>query len=154
MINKLLATHRIDNIVCFGLGDLARRPPGVMMPCHQVDNEPELQADDAEVHAAMMQHAAALTIAEEVNRHSRTSGPARLLAQDPQYASDTKEFLKAMGFEIVGDFGAGGFGEVDNQSIVFCAWVAAPVKQILADIARPSAIITLADSSSPINRLK
>lgn len=46
------------------------------------------------------------------------------------------------GFEIVGHFGAGGFSETDGESIVFSPFASVPVKQILADTARPALVIS------------
>jgi len=49
--------------------------------------------------------------------------------------------LHELGFEIVGQHGARGFAEVDDDSVVFSAWVSAPVKQVIADLARPVAFL-------------
>ncbi|CAJ2514328.1 Uu.00g024470.m01.CDS01 [Anthostomella pinea] len=65
----------------------------------------------------------------------------QLMAQDPDYTEQTKEILEKNGFTIVGQFGAGGFAEIDEESVVFSAFVEAPLKQIIADIARPTVII-------------
>lgn len=98
----------------------------------------------------MKQHAAALTMAEETARLQ--GGSVQVFSQDPQYTDDTKRLLRTEGFEIIGDFGAGGFGEVDDETIVFSAWTNAPVKQIVADIARPAAIITCSGDGTVMNR--
>ncbi|KAH7248383.1 hypothetical protein B0J15DRAFT_527559 [Fusarium solani] len=148
-LRKLLAARKVTKIVCFGLGDMARRPPEVTILPNQAAKQLDLESHGADVHAEMIQHAAALTMAEEIYRHDGKA--IRLLAQDPQYTDDTKEFLREKGFEIVGNFGAGGFAEVDDESIVFSAWVAAPVKQIVADLARPAAFITMGDDRPPFN---
>jgi len=65
----------------------------------------------------------------------------RLLTQDPGYSVETTDMLREIGFEVVGEYGAGGFAEVDDNTIVFSAFAAAPVKQIIGDFARPVAII-------------
>ena len=148
-LGEALAAHRVTNIVCFGLGDIARQPPEVTIP---PGHQSEIQSHGAEIHPQMIQHAAALTMAEEARRHSGRA--VRLLAQDPQYSDDTKACLEAKGFDIVGEFGAEGFTHINNQSIVFAPWPSAPVKQIVADIARPVAFITLSDSSKPFNMFK
>lgn len=140
---------KVTKIICFGLGDIARQLPEVSVTTNR-QNETESQG--AEIHQPMMQHAAALTLAEAVRRYS--SGSVRLFAQDPQYSDDTQKYLKAKGFEIVGTFGAGGFTLVDDGCIVFSAWPAAPVKQIVADLARPVGFITLSDKAYPFNRFK
>jgi hypothetical protein len=64
-----------------------------------------------------------------------------LLAQDPDYTEQAQEILKGNGFSLVGRFGAGGFAEIDDNSVAFSAFVEAPLKQIIADIARPLLII-------------
>ncbi|KAB5562827.1 hypothetical protein GE09DRAFT_1219421 [Coniochaeta sp. 2T2.1] len=125
-----------------------------VVAAHQRVNKPEEESDGASVDRPMMQHAMAMTLADELGRRDGGGGDAvvRLLAQDPQYGDDTKEFLKTRGFQIVGDFGAGGFQEVDDQSIVISCWTAAPIKQIIADLCRPVAIITLGDDVVVLNR--
>jgi len=58
--------------------------------------------------------------------------------------------LQELGFEIVGQGGAGGFAEVDDESVVFSAFVSAPVKQVIADLARPVAIICAKPGSATV----
>ncbi|OQE47576.1 hypothetical protein PENCOP_c001G08203 [Penicillium coprophilum] len=72
--------------------------------------------------------------------------------------------LKEKEFKIGGPHGAGGFAEIDEESIVISPFAAAPVKQIIADLARPILIIftgfdvfngnekSLADAESPRTR--
>lgn len=43
---------------------------------------------------------------------------------------------------VRGYYGVGGFAEIDEDSIVISAFAAAPVKQIIADLARPALIIS------------
>lgn len=88
----------------------------------------------------MIQHSIALTIAEMC--HETGASKVELLTQDPDYTNEAKEMLTEKGFSIVGEFGAGGFAEVDNDSVVFSVFVEAPLKQIIADIARPPLIIS------------
>lgn len=147
-LRELLASRRVTKIVCFGLGDIARKPP----PNTVLPGEPQEPADSCnkELYPGMKQHAAALTMAEETARLQ--GGSVQVFSQDPQYTDDTKRLLRTEGFEIIGDFGAGGFGEVDDETIVFSAWTNAPVKQIVADIARPAAIITCSGDGTVMNR--
>lgn len=88
----------------------------------------------------MVQHSIALTLAEFYRNNGL--GEVRLLAQDPDYTEKTEEMLRDSGFSIVGRFGAGGFAEIDDDTVVFSAFVEAPLKQIIADIARPALIIS------------
>jgi hypothetical protein len=140
---------KITKILCFGLGDIARQSPEVYIPPGQ---EANVTSEGAEIHPAMMQHAAALTMAEEVRAQSGCE--VRLLSQDPQYSDDSKEFLRSKGFQIVGDFGAGGFDYVDEECLVFAAWPSVPVKQIVADLGRPAMFITLSNERTSFNRFK
>lgn len=139
----------VTKILCFGLGDMVRKSPEVYV---QPGQEGKMESQGAEIHPAVIQHAVALTMAEEAR--TLCGGTVRLLAQDPQYTDDVQEFLTAKGFEIVGKFGAEGFTYIDDECIVFSAWPAAPVKQIVADFGRPAAIITLSNEKNPMNRFK
>ncbi|KAJ5624339.1 hypothetical protein N7510_000648 [Penicillium lagena] len=65
-----------------------------------------------------------------------------LLAQDPEYTEVAEDILTKKGFKIVGTHGAGGFAEIDEDSIIISPFAAAPVKQIIADLARPVLIIS------------
>lgn len=86
----------------------------------------------------MIQHSMALTIA----RLCRGKETLPLLAQDPEYTEVAEDILIRNGFKIVGTHGAGGFAEIDEDSIIISPFAAAPVKQIIADLARPLLIIS------------
>lgn len=86
----------------------------------------------------IIQHSMALTIAQ-LYRGNET---LRLLAQDPEYTEVAEEILTKKEFKIVGTHGAGGFAEIDEDSIIISPFAAAPVKQIIADLARPVLIIS------------
>jgi hypothetical protein len=94
------------------------------------------------VRSRMPQHSIALTMAEICRRWS--AGEVQLLAQDPAYMEQTMGILKESGFSFVGSYGAAGFAQVDEETLVFSACVGAPLKQIIADIARPQVVIPLA----------
>ncbi|KAJ5114095.1 hypothetical protein N7456_002629 [Penicillium angulare] len=64
------------------------------------------------------------------------------VTHDPDYTALAEDILTKKEFKIVGHHGAGGFAEIDDESIVISAFTAAPVKQIIADIARPALIIS------------
>lgn len=94
------------------------------------------------VEGALIHHAIALTIADIARSCVETGDTGvRLFTQDPRYSDETKDLLREIGFEVVGQYGAGGFAELDNESIVFSPFASAPVKQIIADLARPTVII-------------
>ncbi|KXJ88521.1 hypothetical protein Micbo1qcDRAFT_214430 [Microdochium bolleyi] len=66
----------------------------------------------------------------------------KLLAQEPAYTPAMETMFKEIGkFDIVGKYGASGFAELDDNCIVFAPFVNAPVKQTVADLARPAVII-------------
>ncbi|KAL5357617.1 hypothetical protein BJX96DRAFT_144876, partial [Aspergillus floccosus] len=86
----------------------------------------------------MIQHSMALTIAQLCRGIETVS----LFAQDPDYTKVAERILTKKGFRIVGPHGAGGFAEIDEESIVISPFAAAPVKQIIADLARPVLMIS------------
>ncbi|KAF3070391.1 hypothetical protein GL218_00312 [Daldinia childiae] len=79
---------------------------------------------------------------------SSTGNRVRILTQDPDYVDETKKVLRKVGFEVVGQFGAGGFAELDDETVVFTGIANAPIKQIIADIARPALIIALGEGKT------
>lgn len=87
---------------------------------------------------ALLQYAIAMTLRETCSRLCERE--VQLLTQDPDYTAASKVLLEASGFTIVGEFGAEGFAMVDEETIVFSVNVEAPLKQIIADIARPLVI--------------
>lgn len=89
---------------------------------------------------SMVQHSVALTMAEVCRNNGNIE--VQLLTQDPDYTEQSKELLERNGFTIVGKFGAGGFADIDDGCVVFSVFVEAPLKQIIADIARPALIIS------------
>ena len=149
---EMLPGRRMTKIICFGLGEMARQPPPTTLLPGQNGANVEVLSHSAARPPAMIQHAAALTLAEEVRRHC--DGEVRLLAQDPQYSDDTKQCLQAKGFEVVGEFGGDGFAHIDDECTVFSAWPSAPIKQIIADIALPVALIMVSDQCDSFNRFK
>ena len=139
-IRQLLGTdtRKVSKVVCFGLGDMTRRPQPWWRFRNALSDEPETEASCWE--DSMMQHCMALTLADVV-RHHTAGTSVRLLTQDPKYSDKTARDLESIGFEVVGRFGAGGFAEGDDACVVFSAFPMAPAKQIIADIARPALIV-------------
>ncbi|KAI1388627.1 uncharacterized protein F4822DRAFT_443507 [Hypoxylon trugodes] len=139
LVCKLLKTMKVTKVICFGLGDITRNPPVWWTK----QNFQEVQeADSAIVETRAVQHSMALTLAETISQE--TGRDVRCMAQDPDYTDETKKILRENGFEIVGQFGAGGFAEVDDESAVISIFPNAPVKQIIADIAQPVLFIRAA----------
>lgn len=143
LIQKLLCGHKVTKIICFGLGDISLRAP----EWWREQRGPNWQQIEATVmEGRIAQYSAVLTIAAEIT--SSTRGRVRILTQDPDYAEETKKNLGELGFEVVGQFGAGGFAEVDDDTIVFTAFASAPIKQIIADIARPALIVAVGEAKT------
>ncbi|OBT61826.1 hypothetical protein VE03_08788 [Pseudogymnoascus sp. 23342-1-I1] len=135
---------RVTKIVCFALGDLNFKPPDTRRIQNEALPEDERESDISAIDGALVHHAIALTMANVVRSCAKPDDKGvRLLTQDPGYCDETKDLLKDIGFEVVGGYGAGGFAEVDDESIVFSPFPKAPVQQIITGLARPLAFITL-----------
>ena len=128
-------TNTVKKILCFGLGDFCRSAPEWLKK--QNDSWDET-SEVKNVMGCMIQHSMALTIAQLCRGNETVS----LLAQDPDYTKVAEEILTKKGFRIVGPHGAGKFAEIDEESIVISPFAAAPVKQIIADLARPVLMIS------------
>ncbi|KAK7946267.1 uncharacterized protein PG986_010588, partial [Apiospora aurea] len=52
-------------------------------------------------------------------------------------------YLRALGFEFVGEYGAGGLAKIDDGTVMFSShtYATTPAKQIVADLARPALFI-------------
>ncbi|KAI0548494.1 hypothetical protein F4679DRAFT_596758 [Xylaria curta] len=120
---------KVTKVVCFGLGDMSFWSSSTR------------QSNTTGAEAAFEYHAIALTIANIARCTNTGDMGVRLLTQDPMYSDETKDVLREIGFEVVGEHGAGGFAELDDESIVISPSPTAPVKQVIADLARPVAII-------------
>lgn len=92
---------------------------------------------------SLKQHAFALTIRDVLESRRRSSGGAgggeiRLCVQDPVYNEVDRAVLLEHGITVLDD--PEGFLEVDDDSAVLSFSPNVPVKQIVADIARPAMI--------------
>lgn len=133
---------RITKIVCFGLGDLNFKPNDLWKIQNESLPEDQRELETSVIDDALVHHAIALTMANIIRSCAKPGDRrVRLLTQDPDYCDETKDLVRDIGFEVVGGYGAGGFAEVDNESVVFSAFTNAPFKQIITDLARPLAII-------------
>jgi hypothetical protein len=134
----------VTKIVCFALGDLSSKPPDWWRIQNDALPEDERELETSIVDGALVHQAIALTMANIIRSCAKPSDRGiRLLTQDPGYCDETKDLIKDLGFEVEGGYGAGGFTEVDDETVVFSPFPRAPVKQIIADLARPLAFITL-----------
>ncbi|KAI0187981.1 hypothetical protein EV127DRAFT_343418 [Xylaria flabelliformis] len=148
------ATKKVTKIVCFGLGDMNSRPSTSWIAENASKPENEQLPETYMVESSFMHHAIAWTIADIARACASAGNTVRLLTQDPDYSPETKETLQKVGWEVVGEHGAGGFAELDDESIVFSPFASAPVKQIIADLARPVAIICAESSGGVFNRFE
>lgn len=88
------------------------------------------------------QHALALTVLDMLQsrrRDERQPVEIRCFAQDPFYTDTDEDILRRAGVTVVQD--PRGFLEVDDQSVVLSFSPDAPIRQIIADIARPAVLI-------------
>ncbi|WEW58642.1 hypothetical protein PRK78_004110 [Emydomyces testavorans] len=85
------------------------------------------------------QHALLLTIWNLLEKQSEHPGTIACYAQDPAYREADKVTLNKLGITVLEDPEA--FLEVDDSSVVFSCAPNVPVKQIIADIARPALMI-------------
>ena len=98
--------------------------------------------DDDRSHP-VAQHAAVLTLQEVLTRRLREAGDestrVRCFAQDPMYKPADVEVLQEVGIEVLEDPRA--FLEVDEETVVVCVSPNVPVREVVADIARPAAMV-------------
>ncbi|KXJ97257.1 hypothetical protein Micbo1qcDRAFT_191794 [Microdochium bolleyi] len=132
----------VSKVVCFGLGDFTFRPPDWWYIQNRRGPEHEQETELDCVVGSIVHHAIAVTLREAVAAATHTE--VKLVTQDPKYTAKSKSIIRAAApeFEFVGQRGAGGFAELDDDCIVFAPFVAAPINQIIADLARPAVIIT------------
>lgn len=82
------------------------------------------------------QHALVLTLQEWLRTQQKTFSS---YAQDPDYKSVDKAVLGEHGIEVIDDPRA--WLEIDERSILFSCAPNVPVKEVVADIARPAVVI-------------
>jgi hypothetical protein len=89
----------------------------------------------------VMQHAMALTILDILQRRrpGKQQPDIRCFVQDPSYTDTDEEILGGAGVTVVQD--PRGFLEVDDQTVVVSISPDIPIRQIIADIARPAVLI-------------
>lgn len=148
--------RKANKVVCIGLPCLSRRPPSWWRINNRGSETPETEVD-AMHKDSMTQYCAAMTIADALRMENGDHDPAargsghkavRLITQETRYTEATKEYLRSLKFEVLGEHGAGGLAEIDDETVVvsFYTSTMAPVKQVVADLARPALFIGLFDS--------
>ncbi|KAJ5690103.1 hypothetical protein N7462_004495 [Penicillium macrosclerotiorum] len=120
ILTKAAAAHEITKVVGLALGTIS-----------YMDNEYPRSA---------VQHALLLTLRDWLTaKGGRADQDVPCFAQDPIYKSMDKAILREHGVEVVNDPRA--WLEIDDTSIVFSCAPDVPVKEIVADIARPAVVI-------------
>lgn len=94
---------------------------------------------DYSYESSIPQHALTLTILDVLRRRDKAQPDIRCFAQDPAYIATDEEILGGAGITVLED--PRGFLEVDDNSVVLSFSPNVPVKQIIADIARPAVVI-------------
>lgn len=140
MVRNLIGTNTVKKVVCFGLGDFCAALPEWLRASQAGWDEAN---DIQEATDPIIQHSMAQTIAQLCCGDE----PVPLLTQDPAYTTAAEEILTQKGFKIVGRHGAGGFAEVDDESIAISLSPPVPFKQIVADLSRPVLIICTGEST-------
>lgn len=140
LVRDLIGTNTVKKVVCFALGDFCRTGCSMTYPDGK---EPFFDAalDMELLQSCMIQHSMALTIAQLCCGDE----PVPVFTQDPGYTAAAEEIVTNKGFKIVGRHGAGGFAEIDEETIVISIGPKVPVIQIIADLARPALIISSHD---------
>jgi hypothetical protein len=110
----------VDRVIALSCGSLSRD-----------DNRP--------VARSSVQHALALTVRRVLIEKQGGTGTVPCYAQDPGYSPIDESLLTEVGFTVLDDPGA--FIAVDDSSLVICVASDAPVRQIIADLAKPAALI-------------
>ncbi|PNY24477.1 Uncharacterized protein TCAP_05589 [Tolypocladium capitatum] len=123
-LSKATFPRRIDKIVGFGLGEMT----SIEGPC----GIPEEGRG-----RTCMQHALVLSLARLLEE--KTGVKVMCHVQDPGYTSRCKEALAAKGIKVAEP--ETGFLAVDEATLVFSMNPNVPVRQIIADLARPAAMI-------------
>ena len=112
----------ITKIVAFGLGTLGKTNLG-QLPVR-----------------SYAQHAATLTIAAVLKERNISQGlDVQCFSQDPWYNETDIEFLGGLGITVLKD--PEGFLEIDEQTLVFSVGPDVPVRQIVADVQWPAAMV-------------
>ncbi|GKZ29583.1 hypothetical protein AbraIFM66950_005615 [Aspergillus brasiliensis] len=113
----------ITKIVAFGLGTLGKVEFGNFSV------------------RSFAQHAAMITMASALKERNNSEGcrDIQCFVQDPYYDEKDIEFLTTIGITVVND--PQGFLEIDEQTLVFSVCPNIPVRQIVADVQWPAAMI-------------
>ncbi|CAJ2511014.1 Uu.00g066390.m01.CDS01 [Anthostomella pinea] len=96
----------------------------------------DLPPNTCRLHSSREQHAAALTIAGVLKR--KLGAPIEIIVQDPVYSTVGKAVLTDHGMKPVDGVGGKAFLDIDSRTFVFTVFPEIPIRQIVADLARPA----------------
>ncbi|KAK5632429.1 hypothetical protein RRF57_008143 [Xylaria bambusicola] len=128
LVRTQLQGRHIDKVIAFGLGCIAITRPH--LPRY-----------------SLYEHAA-VSIITQTLREVSSAKNVFLAVQDPGYTDICKQVLGEFGFDIVEGFGGKGFALIDDNTVVIVHHPSFPIKQILADIARPAMICMSSQAAS------
>ncbi|KAI0023384.1 hypothetical protein F4780DRAFT_78672 [Xylariomycetidae sp. FL0641] len=120
MIRKANIDPNVNKVICFGLGDPCRAPG---------ENNPKYHA--------VWRHIVAWIIAEELAKKNNMF--IELISQEPGYSHVAQQFLPRAGFIIHID-GITAVPMVDRKTVVFAPCAKFPIKEVIADVAKPAAM--------------
>jgi hypothetical protein len=120
ILQNIKHTAPISNIVCIGLGSL--------------------HGSSLKGSISIAQHVVAYTLAQELTRIYKENGillqkPITIIAQDSAYTQSDRAILSELPVPIETLTDPEGFLAINESSLVFSSSSAAPVKQIIADLA-------------------
>ncbi|CAG9988014.1 unnamed protein product [Clonostachys byssicola] len=118
-----MPTHLLFKVVCFGLGSLGWSI--------EIEDERYVPAD--RVYSAIVQHAAALTIAKVIGKRLHVGG-LTVFCQDPIYNNADKRVLAESGIQVVDGRGGLAFTYIDENTFVLSYHPNIPVKQVVANL--------------------
>jgi hypothetical protein len=127
LLSAFAKDHDINKVVGFALDGLSKRQT-------EDDGSPHY----GDLHRSASQHGLLLTMKEWLqDRDLQDQVPC--YSQDPWYNSMDKQILEEADIEVIDD--PRGWLEVDEQSMMISVAPNVPVKEIIADIARPAVIV-------------
>ncbi|KIX05454.1 uncharacterized protein Z518_06326 [Rhinocladiella mackenziei CBS 650.93] len=85
------------------------------------------------------QHALITTLRDDLSELQQTQHSIQCCAQDPAYTDTDRDILQKSGINVLDN--PQGFLEVDDSTVVLSFGAEVPVRQIIADIARPAMMI-------------
>lgn len=142
ILSSAAISKSASQVICFGLGGLELGECERRALDEATPGDRGLHSNNTAIRACMIQHAAALTMATVLGRRFRVDKkPLAILTQDPAYTANDKALLTNKGFQVIEGRGSLAFTHVDDNTLVFSCHPDVPVKQIVADIARPAAMV-------------